>query len=276
MRVHLAALWIGAMLLFFSQLAGLWTEPSMAESASAVGAQRHFRAILPPQPTDILSVIQTAQGQDYWIRIQTGFDVTYFKGQMFCMACTPAQEDQFFTPPELYVDGQSYWVRLDDSNWRVNLRPSSEAPMNYELIISPKVPKDELNMEDVRDVISMLSPFVHTQAESLSFEPLLPPTKPEPPEGAHIDSVLYGLTLSPDWKDYANANGIELSGLRTAVIVDLNSADAQLSETLNLVVEARNGSQVRVQAFIHQLVELSRDPAVSFVRSPSRPQPPSF
>jgi hypothetical protein len=42
---------------------------SSAEAAS-VQAQRHFRALLPPQPVDILNVIETAQELDYWIRMQ--------------------------------------------------------------------------------------------------------------------------------------------------------------------------------------------------------------
>jgi len=276
MRVHLAVLWVGVALLAFSQLFGFLMETSSTGSAAVVGAQRHFRAILPPQPTDILSVIQTAQGLDYWIRIQTGLDVTYMKGFMLCTACNPMQEEQFFTPPQLYVDGQSYWLRLDDANWQVNLRPSSTAPMNYELIVSPKLSREELKAEDLREIASMVRPFVSIQTESLSFEPLLPPTKPEPPEGVKLDSVLYGLTLSPDWRDYASVNGIELWGLRAVVIVELNSTDAELPESLNLVIEARGSGQVRAQAFIHRLVDLARDRAVSFVRLPSRPQPPSY
>ena len=277
MRVHLAALWVGVALLAFSQLFGFMMETSSAAgSAAVVGAQRHFRAILPPQSTDVLSLIQTAQGLDYWIRIQTGLDVTYLKGVMLCAACNTAQEEQFFTPPQLYVDGQSYWLRMDDLNWRVNLRPSSTVPMSYELIVSPKLSREELTAEDLREIASLLRPFVNTPIESLSFEPLLPPSKPEPPEGVKMDSVLYGLTLSPDWKDYATTNGIELSGLRAAVIVELSSADAELSAGLNLVIEAQSSGQLRAQALIHRLADLSRDPAANFVRLPNRPQPPSF
>jgi hypothetical protein len=275
MRAHLAILWIGVSLLVFSQLAGFWAGTNSPGAAAFVDAQRHFRALLPPQATDILHVIQTAQERDYWIRIQTGLDVTYLKGQASCTACDPAQEAQFFTPPQLYVDGLNFWVRTDEENWRMNLRPAYSMPMAYEVIVSPKLPRTEISPADLDQIASRLRSFGLNQTASLSFEPLIPIDKPEPPEGARIDSVLYGLLLAPDWKDYASANGIDLSGLRARVIVELSSSEAELPDALQLVVEARTGNLVRVQVLIHRLVELARDAAVSFVRLPSRPQPAS-
>ena len=82
--------------------------------------------------------------------------------------------------------------------------------------------------------------------------------------------------FAPDWVDYASTNGIDLSGLRAVVIVELRSPEAELPDGLNLVVEARNGGLVRAEALIHRLADLARDPQVAFVRLPSRPQPPSF
>ncbi len=278
MRIHLTELWIGlgATLLVLSTLIGFWMNTS--STGAAVGAQSPFRALLPPPQNDILSVIQAAQGLDYWIRIQTGRDVTYLKGLLPCTSCSPLQEEQFFTPPQLHVDGQNFWIRLDEPNWRLNLRPSPDVPMGYELIVSPNVPKSELSSEDVSEILSTFSPLgvLPTQTGSLKFEPLIPSSKAAPPEGVRLDSVLYGLMLAPDWKDYASTNQIELSGLRAVVIVELNSPDAELPEGLNLVIESRSGGLVRAQALIHRLADLARDPAVTFVRLPSRPQPPSL
>lgn len=265
MRIHLT-LWIGIVLLFvFSQFAGLW-------GATLIEGQRHFRATLPPQQVDILHIIQTAQQLNYWIRIQTGEDVMYLKGQTPCSACDPSQEASFFTTPQLHVDGQNFWIRLDEQDWRLNLRPAASG---LELIVSPKLPKTELTTEDLNEIRSALGPFGLLPAE-LSFEPLVPPAKPVPPEGVRLDSILYGLMLAPDWKLYAQEKGLELSGLRARVLVELTSAEAQPPVGLDLVIEARNGPLVRAQALIHRLEELARDPIVAFVRPPAQPQPPMF
>lgn len=278
MRFPLAAISIGVTLLVFGQLSGFWMLSSNAGTAAAVGAQSHFKALIPPQSMDILNVIQTAQGLNYWIRIQTATDVTYLKGQAPCPACDPSQEALFFTPPQLYVDGLNFWLRIDDPNWRLNLRPAHEVPSAYELIVSPKVPKSELSSEDLSEIVSTFRAFgvLPVQTESLKFESFIPPSKPEPPQGVRLDSVLYGLMLAPDWVDYANVNAIDLSGLRAVVIVELSSPEAELPAGLNLVIAARNGGLVRAQALIHRLADLARDPQVTFVRLPSRPQPPSL
>jgi len=266
------AIGIGAMLIMFSSL---WAEMG-ASGAADVQGQRHYRALLAPQPINIIDVIETAQQLDYWIRIQTEQNVTYLKGQTPCSACDPASEEAFFTPPQLYVDGQEFWIRLDEPDFRLNLRPSHEVPASYELIVSPKLPKVELDAEDLSAIGEALGPFglLPAQTDSLSFEPLIPVAKPAPPEGVRLDSVLYGLMLAPDWTDYAHEREIELSGLRAVVLIELTSADAELPEGLDLVIEARSAQLVRAQALIHRLGELARQPTVAFVRLPSRPQPP--
>ncbi len=275
MRINLA-LWLGMVLLALGSWAAQWAPTASSAGAAIIEAQRHFRALLPPQPVDILNVIWAAQSLDYWIRIQTGLNVVYLKGQRPCTACDPLQEAQFFVPPQLYVDGQHFWIRLDEESWQLALRPARELPTRYELIVSPKLPKTTLNPEDVSAIVATLRPFgvIPSQTESFSLEPLIPPAKPEPPEGVRIDSVLYGLITAPDWKAYALQNGIELSGLRARVLVELE-AGASLPEGLDLVVEERAAERVRVQALIHRLEELAKDPAVAFVRLPSRPQSPS-
>jgi hypothetical protein len=266
-------LWIGVTILMIGSLIGLWSGMGGAEAA-IVAAQHHYRAALPPQPVEIIKIIETAQGLDYWIRIQVGQDVTYIKGQTPCTACDPNREEEFFLPPQLHVDGGWFWIRLDEENWRLNLRPSPQA--SYELIVSPKLPKTTLTTEDVEEIAATLGPFgvLPIQTASLEFEPLIPQSKPIPPEGVRLDSVLYGLMLAPDWKDYAQVRQIELSGLRAVVIIELATPGAQLPEGLDLIIERRSIGLVRAQALIHRLAELARDPAVAFVRLPSRPQPP--
>jgi hypothetical protein len=268
-------LWIGGILLLSPLLHLALPDPYANAEAGVVETQRHFRALLPAPTTDIVRIVQTAQQLNYWIRIQTDTDVTYLKGSMPCSICDPAEEDRFFLPPRLSVDGRWFWLQLDEPGWRLHLRPSTQRPGDYELIVSPKLPKTALTDGDLDQITATLTPFgvLPTQTASLKLEPYIPPAKPEPPADARIDSVLFGLTLAPDWATYAAQNGIERSGLRVRVVIELSSPDTALPEALELVIEARSARLVRAQALIHRLVDLARDPAVAFVRLPSRPQP---
>ncbi len=243
-----------------------------------VQAQRHYRALLPAPAVSPLQVVQTAQRLGYWIRVQTGLDVLYLKGQTPCSACDPAQEAAFFEPPRLSVDGPWFWLNLDEPGWALHLRPSPQ-PDAYELIVSPKLPKTVLDEEDVKAVHEALAPFgvlppdLTPDELGRALAPYVPPAKPAPPEGARLDSGLYGLVLAPDWAQYAQERGIERSGLRVRVLVELTNPDAQLPEALAVEVEARSGALVRAQALIHRLIELARHPSVAFVRLPARPHP---
>lgn len=241
---------------------------------SNVDTERHFRTVVQTPSTDVVSVIETAQQQGYWIRIQTEQDVSYLQGSQPCPSCDPNQESQFFKPPQLIVDGQQFWIRLDEPEWRVNLRPAPQT-RSYELIVSPKLPKTSVCANDLDAILDALSPFgvLPTQSTSLQLEPMTQPSKPEPPEGARIDSVLYGLTLAPDWTDYAQQQDIALSGLRVEVIVELTSSDVSLPDGIDLVATSRSGALVRAQVRIDQLVRLASAPSVAFVRTPSRPHP---
>lgn len=271
--------WIGLALAVAGALAGLAYATGVGMGVpmaldpmggtAFVDTERHFRAELARPSVAIVDVIQEAQRQDYWIRIQTGTDITYLKGNRPCPTCQPEQEAQFFKPPQLFVDGQRFWVRLDEPDWRLNLRPSS-APSGYQLIVSPKLPKKDVTSQDLNRIRSVLGPF-GVLPPSIDLEPFSPPMKPKPPQDARIDSVLYGLTLSPDWVDYARQNGIELSGLRAEVIVELASADVPLPQ--DLIVESRSDQLVRAQALIPKLIALARLSRVDFVRLPNRPQP---
>lgn len=236
----------------------------------SVEAPRHWRAPLTRPSAPTVEVIEQAQGLAYWIRIQTGEDVIYLKGERPCSTCDPEEEGRFFRPPQLIVDGQRFWIRLDEPGWRLNLRPAPGG--DYELFLSTEPPKTEITEADLQAVRSALTPFGVLPAR-LELTPYVPPEKPEPPEGVRLDSLLYGLTLAPDWTDYALAHGLELSGLRAVVVVELTSPEARPPEGLDLVVESRSERLLRAQVLIHRLAELASDPAVSFVRPPAQPQP---
>lgn len=267
---------LGAVLIALSIASG----PSPKEYGYAAGggavveAQRHYRALLPALPVNVVEIVQTAQQLGYWIRIQTDGNVTYLHGMTPCSACDPSQEEAFFVPPWLVVDRQWFWLYLDEPNWVLHLRPSGQQTGSYELIVSPKLPKTELTEEDLGQIRRALAPFgLPPQTASLTLEPYIVPAKPAPPEGAHLDSVLYELVLAPDWALYAREKGLERSGLRVRVVIERSAPGAMPSPALELVVEAGSERLIRAQALIHRLVELARDPAVGFVRPPTRPQP---
>lgn len=269
---------IGLIGLLAGSLLGLGPS-ALAQSDGPIGmsnvdTERHFRAVVQTPSTDVVNVIETAQAQGYWIRIQTGQDVTYLQGSQPCSSCEPNRESQFFKPPQLIVDGERFWIRLDEAQWRVNLRPAPQTS-SYELIVSPKLPKTGLSSDDLDAILDTLAPFevLPTQTTSLQLDPMAQPSKPVPPENAQIDSVLYGLTQAPDWMDYAERQNLSLSGLRAEVIVELTSAEASLPDGIDLVATSRNGALISAQARVDQLVRLASAPSVAFVRPPSRPQP---
>lgn len=240
---------------------------------SALLAGQSYRTALPPTTTDMVHIVMAAQDLDYWIRIQQGLDVTYLKGKTPCSACDPTHEAVFFQMPQLYVDGPLYWIRLDEPKYRLNLRPAAEgqkATSPYELVVSPKV---DLGGDDLQGLLTQLAPFgvAPTQTSALSFEAIAVPSKPQPPADARLDSILYGLMIAPDWRDYAVGHGIDLAGLRARVIIELTSPGA-LPQAADLLVEARSDSLIRALVPIAQMLVLARDPAVSLVRLPNRPQ----
>jgi hypothetical protein len=275
MRIHLT-LWAGLALLLAATTVGILINMN-GVNAALVDSQRHYHATVTLTAANPLQIISTAQNSDYWIRIQTGTDITYLKGKEPCTQCNPAQESSFFQMPRLYVDGQRFWIQIQVSDMEVHLRPQSASmQLQYELIISPALPKTELSAEDLSKVQDALAPFgfLSMPVTSLTLDPLTTSSKIQPPAGVQIDSVLYGLISAPDWNDYAQLNGITLSGLRARVLIELTSPDIQLPDSLDLVVESRSDNFVRVQAPVYRLAELASQPGVKFVRLPNNPQPP--
>lgn len=271
------ALLTGIALLMLSATTGLYNGFMGANAAAAVDAERHFRAALSLAPASTIQMIQTAQGLDYWVRIQTGLDITYFDGMDPCAECDSSQESLFFVGSRLYVDGNRFWLNYEDAELSVNIRPLTESPLlHYELIVSPILPKTALTEDDISTINGVLSQFglLGAQVTLTSLENLIPSSKLVPPAEAQIDSVLFNLLAQPDWNGYATLNQIVLSGLRARVLVDLATPDAVLPDDLDLVIETQSTNFARVQVMIHRLTELASNPAVGFVRLPSTPQPP--
>jgi len=84
-----------------------------------------------------------------------------------------------------------------------------------------------------------------------------------------LDERLYRLTQAPDWVDFADEQGLFLSGLRVRVVLELVGAQ---EPDLGLLVEQRASASLRAQALISQLITLAQDPAVRRVRLSLQPQ----
>lgn len=235
-------------------------------------AGSYYRALLPQTPAfNIPKVIEGAKRLGFWIRIQEGLIVTYFKGGELCTSCDPLKEQEFFKMPSLYVDVGLFLLRIEEPKLFYNVRPSVGAKGTYEIIVNPKT---NLEAKEAEGIIvgKLVQLGVLESAIPLSFELLKLQDKPIPPKGLPLDSLLYELTQAPDWHTFAARSNIELSGMRARVLIELKSPDAQM-QFANLLIEARSASGlIRALVRIPELIELAQDPAVKFVRLPARPQ----
>lgn len=234
----------------------------------ALGTGTFYKATISlPQP-DISTITARAQGLGFWIRVEQGSNVAYLHGAELCGSCTPANEASFFSLPQLYLDGELFLVRLDEDCYRMGVRPSPELRGAYEVIVRPKVSMGRSAVE--REALGWLQQLGIVQTASLEFTELVPQEKPEPPAGLRLDSLLYALTVAPDWHDFARERGIALFGLRIRVVVELVNPQV-VPQGYHLVEEARAQNLIRVLVPVSELVRLSRDPAVKFVRLPYEP-----
>ncbi len=277
-QLHLAGFLILAFVLMgFVKLSGEgWEWGSVMLAAGS-----YYKALLPQTASfNIAKIIEGAKGLGFWIRVQEGLIITYFKGSELCASCDPLKEQEFFKMPSLYVDAGLFLVRMDEPKLFFNVRPlvgsaaasAAGPPPQYEIVVNPKV---NLEAKEAEDLIvgKLLQLSVLESAIPLSFELLRLQSKPKPTGGLPLDSTLFALTQAPDWHLFAARNNIELSGIRARVLIELKTPDAQLQGTANVIILARSASGLlRALVLIPELIEVAKDPAVKFVRLPSRPQ----
>lgn len=237
----------------------------------AVSGLSFYKATFPlPQP-DLSTIAARAQELGFWIRVQYGLNVTYLHGRDPCGLCTPENEESLFGFPQLYLDYLDkglFLVRLDEERYRLTIRPSAEAEGLYEVIVGPKLRLERAEVEQA--ALGWLQRLGIVQTASLEFAELVSQEKPRPPEGVKLDSLLYALAVAPDWHDFARERGIDLFGMRIKAIVELASSETVL-QGYHLIEEARSEDLMRVLVPVSELVRLSSDPAVEFVRLPYEP-----
>jgi hypothetical protein len=180
-------------------------------------AGKYYRVLLPRIESDLHKIIESAKQAGFSVRIAQDSTVTYFLGTQPCLDCTPENERERLKFPHLFVDGALLWLRADGLLSKYNLRPAQSE--GYELIIAPittvgaSAILDEIGQRFVQLSI-VPEPTLSLTVEELTVVPGVKP--PKPPEGVHLDSVLYTLMLMPDWYEFAPQTQIRALGLASA------------------------------------------------------------
>lgn len=236
-----------------------------------------YRALLPVGLYDLTQIISKSQQAGLWVRIYDGKGLSYFQGTTPCTTCDPSQDKEFLAHvPALYVDNGLFLLRLSSERYKYTLRPSPTDAGRYEITIQPASNLGGFTV--ATEILQKLLDLgvIATASVDLTLEEItvLPGTKlPKVPEGIKLDSVLYGLSLMPDWYEFAATQQLEMWGLRVRVLIELTSPDAPLMPSSNLIVEARSSSGlVRALIPVHALSEVSRDPAIKIIRPPAVPK----
>jgi hypothetical protein len=88
-----------------------------------------------------------------------------------------------------------------------------------------------------------------------------------------LSSLLYELALSPDPDYFAKEHNIPLENHRIRVYIFLEPSTAKherikMLKVHNIVIEKWSGDMLRCLAPVDQLIPLSEEPAVQFIRPP--------
>ncbi len=230
-----------------------------------------YRAALPAAAYDINRLVASAQQAGFSIRLYDGKTLSYYQGTTLCTSCTVAQDREFMSRvPALYVDGGLFLLRIVTPLYRYTVRPSPTDIGQYEIAIQPmsNIGGFTATTEILQKLVEL--DVISTTAIQVTLEEMtvLPGTKlPKVPDGIKLDSALYGLSLMPDWHEFASTQQIDMWGLRVRTVIELNSATAELSQAYNIIIEARSSSGlVRALIPVHSLSEVARDPAIKIIR----------
>ena len=96
------------------------------------------------------------------------------------------------------------------------------------------------------------------------------PKASKPQQALKLESALYQLTQATDTETFARLRAIDLIEGRVRVIVELDEGGV-LDTGAGAVIESRYQNLVRVLVPIDQLLPLSQQTGVRFVRLPQRP-----
>lgn len=124
----------------------------------------------------------------------------------------------------------------------------------------------------MRNVIVLLvilsSTLLLSQAAALDL-----PSATSVKECPNLESILCQLTQANDTKSFAEQHDLYLQDNMTRVIIELTNKSASIPTHYNVTVETRHENLVQALAPIDELLPLSRENNVTFIRTPRTPIP---
>jgi hypothetical protein len=87
----------------------------------------------------------------------------------------------------------------------------------------------------------------------------------------NLESVLYQLSQSSNPVEFAKNHDIEVKDNRVRVIIELKNQTDTISPRFNITIESSDKNLVQALVPISNLIELSDEPYVNFIRTPLRP-----
>lgn len=98
----------------------------------------------------------------------------------------------------------------------------------------------------------------------------LPPLKEIEKGHPKLESVLYQLTKSNNYNEFAKTHGLTLIDNQIRVVIELTDSNYTLQSKFG-VEESRYQNLLRARVSIDKILELVEDPNIKFIRMPSKP-----
>jgi hypothetical protein len=235
--------------------------------ADLVATQYYVSPLLGVAAIPLVTVTERAQSSGYATILRHGADVVAFRGGK---RTDETEETLLGASSLLYVDGEFVLVRVTGPDLDYVVRPGE---LGYDLLL---IPHHDLALgQSLPPVLTELQRLgVLGAGLNLAFTPFpqAPEKTPPAPQGARLDSLLYGLVLSDDWFSYSTKTGLARVGLRVEVVAE-KVAGATLPEAYRTYVTEETEQLAKLLLPIHLLVGLASTEGVSYVRPPYQPVP---
>jgi len=217
---------------------------------------------------DLPTLIQSIQSSGHTV-------IQYDESEAFITRGDEAVDDLLATALSesivLMVDNGRFHLREVGETYTYTVRPSE---LGYELVINPE---QDLSVNDTLasvlvalQQLGILVSEVNLDFASFAKADLKGPATPE---GALIDSTLYGLTVSDDWFAYSALKGLTQVGLRVEVVAEKVPGGVLSSLFADAVVE-ESDSLVKLLLPIDELLTLAKSSAIGYVRLAYQPSIP--
>jgi hypothetical protein len=171
----------------------------------------------------------------------------------------------------LIVDSGRFLLRVEEAAYVYAVRASETG---YELVIGPAT--DLSATATLGEILTALQELgvvgtdVSLEYTAYEREVLKGPASPE---GAALESTLYGLVVAEDWDAYAAAHGMTMVGLRVEVVAEKLPGEV-IPEAYVPYLVTETEQLAKLLLPIDRIVPLAKASAVGFVRLPYQPAVP--